>query len=334
VLTTSSSKPWRAECALQDGSPLAPDFHLLHTLNRTTLSSRRALEPLESSNCGRILDRASIAASSRLHSQCCLTACWPTAAKLSAYRRHHSQLVARLLVDCTATVGPLLIHCFNARSRLNAGRLLIFCRFCAGHRLINSTATARPTPGKLSAQRWHLLAICWVGAESVTATVWSLCSAGNPLMTCALAHSLCPRNHTHTHTLRRWVGNASSGWQGGRDENYLPAGCYFYDGGSGNSFFYGMQGSTTQTDGVRRAICQRRPSVRCSHTHTHTDTHTHSLSLSLSLYSTMPSVGHTRAQFGDVITCSNMRTCLAVTAACACAKKCRLGRVVFGPGGI
>jgi len=52
---------------------------------------------------------------------------------------------------------------------------------------------------------------------------------------------------------------------GGRDEQDLPAGCYFYElPVQGVEVFFGMQGAFDQRDGQRKAICQRRPaSARC-----------------------------------------------------------------------
>jgi hypothetical protein len=61
-----------------------------------------------------------------------------------------------------------------------------------------------------------------------------------------------------------FVGNSSSGWQGGRDEKYLPQGCYFYQLGYGSEdveVFFGLQGSPNQADGVRKAICRRRAPI-------------------------------------------------------------------------
>jgi hypothetical protein len=56
----------------------------------------------------------------------------------------------------------------------------------------------------------------------------------------------------------RWA-NGSQPNVGGRDEKDLPAGCYFYElPVVGFEIFFGMQGSYSQTDGQRRAICKRR----------------------------------------------------------------------------
>ena len=58
------------------------------------------------------------------------------------------------------------------------------------------------------------------------------------------------------------VGPWSNGSQpnvGGRDEKDLPAGCYFYElPVVGFEVFFGMEGSYSQTDGQRRAICKQR----------------------------------------------------------------------------